>query len=70
MDDFEMRPRIRADGGAYERHGSCVADEKRRFRRAIGGDELGGLEIVDEALETDVEQFQTLHAPEAVVPVG
>ena len=70
MDDFEMWPRVRADSGAYERHGGRIADEDRRFRLAIGGDELRGLQVVDEALETDVERLQTLHAAESVAPVG
>ena len=70
MDDLEMRPRIRADGGAYERHGTRIAHEERRFRLAIGGNELRGLEVLDEALETDIERLQTLHASESVAPVG
>ena len=32
------------------------------FDWTIGGDELRGFQVVDEALETDVERLQTLHA--------
>ena len=70
MYDFEMWPRVRADGGAYERHGGRVADEQRRLRLAIGGDELRGFQVVDEALQPDVERLQPLHAAESVAPVG
>ena len=54
---------------ANKRHRFRVPEKNRRVRRIVGGDELGRLEIGDQAQEARVERFNALNATKTTMPV-